>query len=928
MAFNPLHNFQKYKKIWMASVLLICMFSFVLCSGVGGAGQGDAGGWILALFRSKGTVLARVDGTNIYSEDLREMKAQRNVADKFMRKATASAIDNLAQYMNKEAFEKLIGELRMDPVKDRPQLVTLLTGFRQIFQERLKQPRYFTGGVTFQDLIDFKLWLKEADRLNIYLDDESVRKVYQTEFGVPISPELGYLPTVSPQEFLNFAADLRRDAQVTNFEDFLLQSLRNEFRARMAQLALMKAPVNISQKVRAVPTPAQLWDFYKDKRSTFDVTLIPVRAEDFMGKVPPPTPSELQAFFEKYKDTPSDPTSDQPGLQLPERVQIEMLWADPDSKHYKTLGKAMLGLQLAPPVVFDPVAPPWLTYLRLGMVPELETALAKIEADARARPFKQTIQAGNLANDLSTWWGSLAIWPAQRDPKAIATLVGTSLTETPLTGIAAFLFAGSRKHPEWFDRITQAEIEHRLPIYRTAAALLTTPQTGLAAAAVLTEEREIPPELYQDQLLRDAERSLSQEAGRRNMVQARKELSDREIWGRRSTMEEYVSSLVRRLGLTRVVTDYRTRFDIDDTKKLQPLKEAFDFYVNGINFAEGRSLTPERRLTPDDFRKLFFDKSESFSVAGSRYQPQAWPPDLRVKKSADRKKQAEAILMVGGLPGVPQEQLAMMEAPEPGAPESVISIFDRADNPILFWLADHQPNAGLDDLEKHRERVVTTWKRDKARSDLALPKAREIGMTLAGTGGEYDALVDAEAAKVPADRIVLKNVAPLYADDDPRDVLAGKPREYGEFKLAKGLIPFPRDDMSKQILALPKLDKALTIDNGGPIDRLNKELFETAKNAAKAKGNPNVRAIQVLTNQPKTNFYVAVITQDPSADRLDFDRAYRRAPQMRFLPSTDPLLDQAQERSGQVYREDLLLQFRKQYGVKIENEKEAQSFDN
>ena len=39
MAFNPLANFQKYKKIWMASTILLCMVTFVLCSGFGGSGD-------------------------------------------------------------------------------------------------------------------------------------------------------------------------------------------------------------------------------------------------------------------------------------------------------------------------------------------------------------------------------------------------------------------------------------------------------------------------------------------------------------------------------------------------------------------------------------------------------------------------------------------------------------------------------------------------------------------------------------------------------------------------------------------------------------------------------------------------------------------------------------------------------------------------
>ena len=33
MAFNPLGAFQKNKKFWMAGILIVCMISFVFCSG-------------------------------------------------------------------------------------------------------------------------------------------------------------------------------------------------------------------------------------------------------------------------------------------------------------------------------------------------------------------------------------------------------------------------------------------------------------------------------------------------------------------------------------------------------------------------------------------------------------------------------------------------------------------------------------------------------------------------------------------------------------------------------------------------------------------------------------------------------------------------------------------------------------------------------
>src|ERR1700730_1176194 len=59
MAFNPFTSFRKYQRFWMATVLLLCMITFVLCTGVGG----DLSQRLLQLFqRQEGRPLAKVNG--------------------------------------------------------------------------------------------------------------------------------------------------------------------------------------------------------------------------------------------------------------------------------------------------------------------------------------------------------------------------------------------------------------------------------------------------------------------------------------------------------------------------------------------------------------------------------------------------------------------------------------------------------------------------------------------------------------------------------------------------------------------------------------------------------------------------------------------------------------------------------------------------
>src|SRR5690606_28365016 len=39
MAFNPFHSFRKHRKVYFAILTIVCMFVFVLSSGIGGGGD-------------------------------------------------------------------------------------------------------------------------------------------------------------------------------------------------------------------------------------------------------------------------------------------------------------------------------------------------------------------------------------------------------------------------------------------------------------------------------------------------------------------------------------------------------------------------------------------------------------------------------------------------------------------------------------------------------------------------------------------------------------------------------------------------------------------------------------------------------------------------------------------------------------------------
>ncbi|MCS7046319.1 MAG: hypothetical protein NZO58_08185, partial [Gemmataceae bacterium] len=66
MAFNPFTNFRKYQKFWMAAILLVCMVTFILCTGTG---TGDLSDRILRWVGGRGQVYTTIDGAKFYASE-------------------------------------------------------------------------------------------------------------------------------------------------------------------------------------------------------------------------------------------------------------------------------------------------------------------------------------------------------------------------------------------------------------------------------------------------------------------------------------------------------------------------------------------------------------------------------------------------------------------------------------------------------------------------------------------------------------------------------------------------------------------------------------------------------------------------------------------------------------------------------------------
>src|SRR5207244_9785109 len=133
-------------------------------------GNSDVGERLLLLFRKSGPTVVSVGGYNLSYSDLIKMRSDRNMCNEFMRKCTDLAIGNLTKVLVEEN-KKAIGTDKKKE-QDRQKQLMQIADMRASLLEKMRKPRFFEGGVKMDDLVDFKVWQIQADRLGIKLLEE------------------------------------------------------------------------------------------------------------------------------------------------------------------------------------------------------------------------------------------------------------------------------------------------------------------------------------------------------------------------------------------------------------------------------------------------------------------------------------------------------------------------------------------------------------------------------------------------------------------------------------------------------------------------------------------------------------------------------------------------------------------------------------
>src|SRR5439155_1927148 len=123
----------------------------------------------------------------------------------------------------------------------------------------------------------------------------------------------------------------------------LLGALGDEFRARLAQAALVGYDPNGMTRVPAPVTPYELWQYYARERTEVSVKMLPIPVSRFEPQVKEqPTKEELEALYKKYRKVEHSPSRETPGFMLPRRVKVEWARVSPDDAYYRRQARDLL----------------------------------------------------------------------------------------------------------------------------------------------------------------------------------------------------------------------------------------------------------------------------------------------------------------------------------------------------------------------------------------------------------------------------------------------------------------------------------------------------------------------------------------------------------------------------------------------------------
>ena len=699
------------------------------------------------------------------------------------------------------------------------QVVTLL-GFRLALMTRAAgDTLYFGGNTRPEDLLDFRLWQGQADKLGVKLTDEDVLKEIEAEAagGEVFTEKVPFAEQPRVRAFFDRVSGRQRGALTA---DDLLHALRQELRVVLTQGVLLGTEPGMrayrsslgAGGTPAAATPDQFLNFVRDRRASLRIKLFPVPASAYLDQVKgEPSEAELLLRYDRGSKQEASPLTREPAFKRPRRVAIEYVTADADDAYYLGLGKARLiagqlgvlatlttpTLSKLTPAVNDPTASEYerATKEDYGWFGNPGSTTEAMETNARRRHLASVYDSASLR-----WLiGGLAGGPLP----ALACLDGASaeveLRRTARFNLESLLYQGG----------------------------LTQNLFGNAGLAVQTMPPTTPQSLLAAQVNAALEKTLASEALAANLKTFRTELS--KLSTKPAQAKAYVAKAVK---------DYRLSLH-----STQGLMTPFEL-LEAVRSKKAPLESLLEKLKNDPFY-LF------------QFKPQAPPgtPDERILAS---------YLLLGNGSYTPLP---------PG--QQQFAAFGPVTGPV-FWRSEDQA-AVERTFAQVRDEIVAGWRLEKART-MARDRAEKLETEL---NNKKATAADAERflrEQKLSDPIELDGMAQLIRPKEAMAVLQTEYRPYQLPETASLRLPYPPPDLAKVLSKLTRPGQAtvvadlpaktfyvaLLVDRSEPSLSEFKAIYERSPN--------NDMLYSLMQGQQREEFKKAVLAQLRREASNDIDR--------------------------------------------------------
>ncbi len=919
MAFNPFANFQKYKQVYMGAVFLLTMGTFVLCTGT----QADIGNRVIEWFSGKGTPVWSINGSTYRDEDLRELSTRRKAADKFM-KVTFEFVKSALEKKREEGAKKE----ETDPAQEAEYAEIILKS-----DMASKQKRYFPGGYASKDLMEFQLWLAEADRLNIHFEPEQIEFLWRKDTLQNRFPRL-------------FEKDWAVNTTLREFHKMqpaaLEKALTDEYRVLAVKLIRESSFNEPWDKVFAD---------YKAKTSYSTLKMVPVVVADLAKDVTIPDDvkdKEVAKVIEELKGNAFDPTSEKWSLQFPARAKFKVLSANAKDRRFTDPARAGLVLGTSSLLTVNPLDA-FSAGILIAAAPEVERGflLANLEtpgADQRTPAFV------NQYRTLSVFDKSYPLHLAQTilvhgvpgsneaaSPLAVHSLVA-SIASGPSLGalnsywnLPLYDLKTKKSHEKEFKKLVDQEFRRRAKVFATMLPASSPMESLIAFAQVAHEENHFfapgqgklqaypkdLPFLSSDLIRRPLEKLYVESKAKgltaALMVKLRDYLNSPELANVKLDLRLHDFKSLRkndRLGKDsdgwleeKETKDFHSYATVKDAPELAALKKSFESsgvrsLVNNVTFP----MKQERVLGDEQFFRLFFEPRDAALsldlkvpfTAAEVNKVTTWPPTVSISKE-DRvtiRLQESAVSNEPDKLNAFRESLKIIDLDRP------MDLFAKADESFIFWRSEEKKQRTEAELQ---EKALETAKLIRAQQE-AYKKAKALGEKLINSKKHYSEAFEelsADEKKGLGKAFTLPRVAPW--------VPVGN--QYAPFKVPANTsnapsVEYPPKDLAKDLLELYNLKEAKIDGEHHDLNTLNRDLLDLAgKHYAVAPG----KKIQVYANSPRTVFYLTWVENHTERTEFDFKQEAVKGPNFLF---------RIQEVASKEFQVQYMDQLRTQYKFK------------